>query len=150
MKKEITLYNVLFPLWMLLLFPQLWWIVLPGNFIIDSLVLFLAMLCLKMEEKKLFYKETIWKIFGFGLLSDFVGAAYLLILIAWFEVGRMGDELWLTLPAVGISAVCIFLLNYFVTFKKCAPAVRLRLALTFAVFTAPYTFLVPSAWLYGF
>ena len=150
MKKEITLYNVLFPLWMLLLFPQLWWIVLPGNFIIDSLVLFLGMLYLKMEEKKLFYKKTIWKIFGFGLLSDFVGAGYLLMMIAGFEVGQMGDELWLTLPAVGISAVCIFLLNYFVTFKKCAPAVRLRLSLTFAVFTAPYTFLVPSSWLYGF
>lgn len=150
MKKEITLYNVLFPLWMLLLFPQLWWIVLPGNFIIDSLVLFLGMLYLKMEEKKLFYKKTIWKIFGFGLLSDFVGAGYLLMMIAGFEVGQMGDELWLTLPAVGISAVCIFLLNYFVTFKKCAPAVRLRLSLIFAVFTAPYTFLVPSSWLYGF
>jgi len=60
----------------------------------------------------------------------------------------MGDELYLTLPALFISAVLIFVLNYFVTFKKTDKALRLNLSLIFAIVTAPYTFLVPSSWLY--
>lgn len=149
MKKEIRLYNVLFPFWMLLLFPQLWLIVIPGNFIIDSFVLIVSMYCLGIQNKKLFYKQNILKIFGFGILSDIVGSAYMLIMMICLQVGRMGDELYLTLPALAISAVCIFILNYFVTFRKYDKSMRVKFALIFAIITAPYTFLVPSSWLYG-
>ena len=148
MKKEIRLHNVLFPFWMLMLFPQVWLIVLPGNFLIDSLVLILSMLFLKIQDKKAFYKENILKIFGFGILSDIVGSAYMLIMMLGLQIGRMGDELYLTLPALLISAVCIFALNYFITFRECDREIRIRLALTFAIITAPYTFLIPSSWLY--
>ena len=146
--KNIKLYNVLFPFWMLLLFPQMWAIVLPGNFIIDSIVLIISMFALKMTEKKQFYKRHIFQIWGFGMLSDIVGAAYMFLLILAFEVGSMGDELYLTIPALIISAILIFVLNYFVTFRKSDKALRLKLALTFAIVTAPYTFLIPSSWLY--
>ena len=145
---DIKLYNVLFPFWMLLLFPQMWAIVLPGNFIIDSIVLIISMLALKMTEKKQFYKRHIFQIWGFGMLSDIIGAAYMFLLMWAFEVGSMGDELYLTIPALIISAVLIFVLNYFVTFRKSDKALRLKLALTFAIITAPYTFLIPSSWLY--
>ena len=57
MKKEIKLYNVLFPLWMLMLFPITWLIILPGNFIIDSIVLIICMFALKFENKKQMYKS---------------------------------------------------------------------------------------------
>ena len=76
-KNDTKLYNVLFPFWMLLLFPQVWLIVLPGNFIIDSLVLIMSMLVLKISEKKQFYKRHILKIYGFGMLSDIIGSAYM-------------------------------------------------------------------------
>ena len=145
---DIKLYNVLFPFWMLLLFPQMWAIVLPGNFIIDSLVLIISMFALKMTEKKRFYKRHIFPIWGFGMLSDIIGAAYMFLLMWAFEVGSMGDELYLTIPALIISAALIFVLNYFVTFRKSDKALRLKLALTFAIVTAPYTFLIPSSWLY--
>ena len=146
--KNIKLYTVLFPFWMLLLFPQMWAIVLPGNFIIDSIVLIISMFALKMTEKKQFYKRHIFQIWGFGMLSDIVGAAYMFLLMWAFEVGSMGDELYLTIPALIISAALIFVLNYFVSFRKSDKALRLRLALTFAIVTAPYTFLIPSSWLY--
>ncbi len=149
MKNEIKLYNVLFPLWMLLMFPQIWSIVLPGNFIIDSVVLLIGMHALKIQTKKEFYKNNILKIFGFGLAADVVGSVYMLIMITVFEFGGMGDELFLTLPAVLISAILIFIFNYAVTFKAYDKNVRFKLSLTFAIVTAPYTFLVPSAWLYG-
>ena len=147
-KKDVKLYNALFPFWMLLLFPQVWLIVLPGNFLIDSIVLIISMFALKMTEKKRFYKRHIFQIWGFGMLSDIIGAAYMVLLMWAFEVGSMGDELYLTIPALIISAILIFVLNYFVTFRKSDKALRLKLALTFAIVTAPYTFLVPSSWLY--
>ena len=38
MKREIRLYNVLLPIWILYFFPQLWIITLPGNLLIDCAV----------------------------------------------------------------------------------------------------------------
>lgn len=147
-RKETRLYNVLFPFWMILLFPQVWLIVLPGNFIIDSLVLIISMLILKIEDKKQWYKKYIVKIFVFGLLADIIGSAYMLLMMLGFEIGMMGDEPYITVPALIISAVMIFVFNYCITFRKVDKKLRLKLSLTFAIVTAPYTFLVPSSWLY--
>ena len=146
---DVKLYNVLFPFWMILLFPQIWLIVLPGNFIIDSIVLIISMTLLKIADKKQWYKRHIIKIYLFGMLSDIIGAGYMLLLMTVFDVGRMGDELYLTAPALVISSILIFILNYFITFKKSDKLLRLKLSIIFALVTAPYTFLIPSSWLYG-
>lgn len=146
---DVKLYNILFPFWMILLFPQIWLIVLPGNFIIDSIVLIISMILLKIADKKQWYKRHIIKIYLFGMISDIIGAGYMLLLVTVFDVGRMGDELYLTAPALVISSVLIFILNYFITFKKSDKLLRLKLSIIFALVTAPYTFLVPSSWLYG-
>jgi len=134
---------------MMLMFPAVWLIVLPGNFIIDSLVLLVSMIALGISGKKQYYKKHILKIYAFGMLSDVIGAGYMLLMMLCFEVGSMGDEPYLTLPGLAISAVLIFLLNYFVTFRSDDKRRRVLLSLIFAVVTAPYTFLVPSSWLYG-
>ena len=147
-KKGIKLYNVLFPFWMLMLFPQLWLIILPGNFIIDSLVLIIRLKLLKIGDRKQWYKTYILKIFIIGMISDIMGSAYMLFMMLVFDVGYMGDELYLTIPGLVIASVWIFLLNYHVTFKNLDKKMRLKLAVIFAVATAPYTFLVPSSWLY--
>ncbi len=147
--REVKLYNVLFPFWMLLLVPLVWLIVLPGNFIIDSLVFLISLWVLKIEDKKQWYKKYIVKIYCFGLLSDFIGSAYMLLMVMVFQIGRMGDELYITLPALMISAILIFVFGYFITFRKADKKHRVILSLVFAVLTAPYTFLVPSSWLYG-
>ena len=149
-KNSLKLYNVLFPVWFLLLLPQLWLIILPGNFLIDSLVLIISMYALKLTEKKAFYKQHILKIFLFGMLSDIIGAAYLFLMAFVFELGIMGDELYLTGPALLISAAMIFVFNYYVTFKKDEPTLRFKFSLIFAIVTAPYTFLIPSSWIYNF
>lgn len=147
MKKEIKLYNVLFPVWMLILFPQMWLIVLPGNFLIDTLVLLLGMYVLKITEKGVFYKQNILKVFLFGLLADLIGAALMLLMLV-LNISVMGDEWYFTVPAILISAACIFMLNYHITFRAVDKQLRFKLALTFAVATAPYTFLIPTSWLY--
>ena len=147
--KQVRLYNVLFPLWFLMIFPVTWLIVLPGNFLIHSLVLIVTLRVLKITDKKAWYKRYILKIFGFGMLADIIGAG-LLLGSMFLDLGRMYDELYLTIPAMLVSAAMIFVFNYCVTFRKVEKQTRLRLALIFAIVTAPYTFLVPSAWLYGF
>ena len=147
MKKYTRMYNVLFPVWMLILFPQMWLIVLPGNFLIDSLVLLLGMYVLKIAEKGAFNKQNILKIFQFGLLADVIGAAFMLLMLV-LNISVMGDEWYFTVPAIIISAVCIFVLNYYVTFRTADKNLRFKLAMTFALATAPYTFLIPTSWLY--
>ena len=151
--RDVTLYNVLFPLWMILLFPQMWLIVLPGNFLIDSIVLLISLAVLGIPAKKQWYKHCILKIFGFGLLADVIGAGYMLLMLFVFEVGSSGSELLLSLPALVISGVLIFVLNYFFPFNIVGTRIldkslRLKMSLIFAVVTAPYTFLIPASWLY--
>ena len=145
--KSVKLYNVLFPVWMLLLFPTVWLVVLPGNFIIDSLVLLIGMRTLSIPEKKALYKRSILKIFCFGLAADLIGAG-LLFLALVLEMLKTGDEIYLTAPAVIISAAFIFLFNYLITFKHADRNTRVKLSVIFAVATAPYTFLIPTSWIY--
>lgn len=150
MKKEIKLYNVLFPLWMLMLFPQTWLFVLPGNFIVDSIVLLIVMKIFGLFATKRYFIKNIFKIFGIGMLADIIGAGFMLILTLVFHLGRMGDEFYITVPALLISSVLIYLLNYLITFKKIDNKQRKKISLIFAVATAPYTFLFPSSLLYNF
>lgn len=143
MKKDVTLYNALFPFWMiLLLHPVAWLFVLPGNFIIDSVVLLVATAILKIDGRKKFFWKNVWKVFLFGLLSDCIGAGSILLLSGIFKSYGTLDDLYLTVPAVIIAAACIFVFNYFITFKSCDKSKKFKLALTFATVTAPYTFLV--------
>ncbi|MBQ8408138.1 MAG: hypothetical protein IJY39_04670 [Clostridia bacterium] len=150
MKKEFKLYNVLFPVWMLWMFPATWLIVIPGNFLIDSIVLLLAMIAFKLTEKKVFYKKNILKVFLFGFLADMIAAGVMLLFHITLEIGGgLADEPILTIPGVLLAAGLIFIFNYFLSFRKEDKSLRLKLALTFAIATAPYTFLIPSSWIYG-
>ena len=154
-QKDVKLYNLLFPLWMLLLFPHAWLIVLPGNFAIDSAVLLITLLILKCNEKKRWYKKYILLVFAFGLLADIVGAAFLMYMFYMmsFEVLPIKapmDSPRITIPAILISAGLIFVFNYFITFRKEDKKTRLIMSLVLAIVTAPYTFLIPASWLYGF
>ena len=147
--KQTKLYNVLFPVWMLFLFPITWLVVLPGNFLVDSIVLVAALYAMKLQDKKEIYKKHIVKVFLFGLLADAVGAAFLFLMTLVFELGGpMCDSPTVTIPAMLIAAGCIFLFDYFVSFRRMERGTRCRLALTFAIATAPYTFLIPSSWIY--
>ena len=104
---------------------------------------------LRIADKKQSYKRYIFKIFGFGLLADFIGSAFILLMMIVFSVGRRGDEWYLTLPALLISAAMIFILNYRFTFRQLDKPLRWKLALSFAMATAPYTFFVPTSWVSG-
>ena len=106
------------------------------------------MIILGTENKKQCYKKHILPIFAFGMISDIIGGIYMFLMLAVFEVANMGDELFLTIPAIIISAAMIFVCNYFFTFRSSEKAFRLKMSLIFAIVTAPYTFLIPNSWMY--
>lgn len=150
MKKDVRLYNVLFPVWMLVTMPYIWYLVIPGNFIIDSLVLVIAMKVLKLEDRMAFYKKHILKVFLLGFLADLLAAVPMWVMVYLDMGGTYGDSPLLTVPGLLIAMGLLYVFNYFVSFKDCEPGLRKKLALTFAIATAPYTFLIPSKWIYGF
>ena len=163
--KEIKFYNVMFPMWLLFIFPITWLFVIPANFIIDSLVLLLGMYILRIKEKLELYKKTILWIFLFGFVADILGGIVLLI-TQFVESDGFFYE-YLTAPiaqnpfdniyallytcgAVLISAVLIYVFNRFISFRKVySKKIKRILSLLLAVITAPYLFLVPTSSLYG-
>ena len=150
MKKDVRLYNVLFPVWMLMTLPIIWWIVIPGNFLIDSLVLVIAMKVLKLENRKAFYCKHILPVFLLGFLADLLASAPMWLGMYLELGGTYGDSPLLTIPGVVLAGVLSYLFDYYVSFRKLDKPLRKKLALTYAIATAPYTYLIPSSWIYGF
>ena len=79
MKREHRLYNIILPIWLLILFPEIWLILLPGNLIVDCLVLFLTLLALKHQGKGRVMKKLWWKFWLLGFAADAVGVAWMFL-----------------------------------------------------------------------
>lgn len=161
MKREHRLYNVIFPIWMLALFPQVWLIVIPGNLLVDCLVLLLTLLALKHRDKGGVVKQLWWKFWLLGFAADAIGVAWMLLgwLLAvpfgsWWEssVGHIMHNafahpaafLW-TLAGVAIAGVCIYFFDK-KAMGRCAlltPRAKHIIALVMAVVTAPWLFFIP-------
>ena len=139
---QTKLYNVVFPIWFIWVYPQTWIYIILGNFLIDSVIYVISMNILKMENKMDLYKGNIFAIFMFGLLSDFFGSMFILLLNACGLGVGSDDYLYISI-AVLISAVLIFVFNYFCTFRDLNKRDRLVLSLIFSILTPPYTFFFP-------
>lgn len=156
MKKETRLYNVLFPVWMFFLIPTaVWLLILPGNFLVDTLVLVLWMYRRKMENKLQLWKRSILPVWLLGFLSDFVGAGLTMAIMFLLEEIAPNVALHLfpaatlmALPGVLLAGVLIYFLNRRFVFRKSglSPEEIHSVCLTLALWTAPYTMLIP---LYG-
>ena len=93
MKREHKLYNVILPIWMVFLFPQLWAIIIPGNLIIDCLVLFLTLLALKHRGKGGVMKKLWWKFWLLGFAADAVGVAWMFLgFLLYLPFGSAWDD----------------------------------------------------------
>ncbi|MEL7656342.1 MAG: hypothetical protein AAGU75_10600 [Bacillota bacterium] len=158
-KKDVTLYNVLFPIWFLILFPVAWIVVLPANFVIDSIVLLISIKLLKLTNIKETYKSTILKVWVIGFASDFAGAGILFLgtmgspkwreylnSISWNPFDNWYAILYVVFATI-VSGLLIYILNYKFSFARLEISKRHKriLALALAIFTAPYIFLYPSA-----
>lgn len=165
-KKQIKLYNVIFPVWLLLIFPLTWIVVIPFNFMIDLAVIVIVMKLLKMKDVKLYVRKSIWKVVAFGFLADIIGGIFMVlpnfldpfmsdIISVWvyrhliravmYDPFRSVWGFLYVVVCMAISAVCIYFFNFKFSFNNTdiAPIEKKKIALALAIFTAPYLFLVP-------
>lgn len=160
MKKQTRLYNVLFPIWLLWLFPQVLAIVLPGNLLIDCAALLLTLLALKHTQKGAVVKKLWWKFWLLGFAADLVGTAWMFLGWLLMEAPAVGQwvayinlirpwthplTFFWTLAGVAIAGVCIYFFDKR-AMKKCellAGRERHIIALVMAAATAPWLFFVP-------
>lgn len=172
MKKEIRLYNIFFPIWLILLFYPLYWlVVLPINFGVDLLVIILTLRALHADNIKIKAKKSILKVWLFGFLADILGGILMFstqfidmalerhipgaVADWWYEhmvnstmfspFDNIYAFLWVLL-CTAFSGLLIYLFNTKFALKKAIsdPIERRKLALALAVFTAPYTFFIPT------
>ena len=157
MKKDnsVRLYNVMFPIWFLFFFPVLWLVMLPVNFGVDSLVLMLSAKRQGVADRKALWKKHILPVWGIGFLSDLLGAGLLFgfyILIAetplvytWMNPIYFPGATIMAIPGVILAGWLIYILNKKLTFRKSTldAAVIHKLCLHLALWTAPYTMLIP-------
>ena len=164
MKKE-KLYNVIFPIWLMILIPPIILSVIPANFIIDSLVLLLGLKISKVTDKFKNYKKCILKVWIFGFLIDIAGS---LLLFATQVLGFssfLSDNLieplmwnpfsnvFALLYAITVIALCGFLIykvNCRFSFEKTNldQTQKRFISILLAIITAPYLFLLPTSLFY--
>ena len=154
MKREIRLYNVMFPIWFFFLWPvPFWLIILPINFAFDSLVLWLAAKKKQIQEK--IWKKSILRIWLIGFLSDQLGAGLIFLMMLAVDKLGLNWDIFLfpgttlfSLPGVLLAGLLIYRLNSRFSFRKTnLTAAEIHfLSLALAIFTAPYAMLIP---LYG-
>ena len=148
-KKDIKLLNVMFPIWALYTVPSTWIVMMPLNFVINSIVLIVAMFVLKMEDKKDFFIRSIFMLFCLGFLADLLASiAMWAAVLIWDVGGDTGESLLLTIPGLILAGGLIYLFDYIGPFRSLEKERRKLLSLVFAIGTAPYVFLLPSGWLY--
>lgn len=170
-KSSIKFYNLIFPIWLIWLFPLTWIIILPGNFIIDSLVLLITLKVPNINEKKNIYKKTILKVWGYGFLADLIGTIIMIIPgtienflsgatkewwyknltmpVSYSPFDNIYSVLWILIATI-ITSFFIYLFNYKSSFKQLTieEKSKKKLAISLAIFTAPYLFFLPTMWFY--
>ena len=153
MKNTIKFYNLFIPVWMMFLMPPLLIISIVVNLIVDALVVIVVLKINKTELSSHTMYKTILKVFGLGYLADMIGLAILLILYRVFSSVINQFNIWenpisviVHFVVIGITAIIIFNFNRIVFRKlRIDEEVVFRLAMSMAIITAPWTFLIPSS-----
>jgi len=170
---QIRLYNILFPVWMLLWVPGWWWLLLiPGNFLIDFWILRTCFRKRNLPEISSLLKNCAWKTCLLGFLCDFIGSIVLLavfsgismlaelihdrgnpefgnMLSGWAGSAMLGQWnnplILITFAGIALSAYLIFIFNRNMLRKH--PDIGAEnadyTAKRLALMTAPYLFLLP-------
>ena len=165
---DIRLYNILLPIWLLVLFPTwLWLILIPANYLIDRLVLRWSLG--DMPDKGLFCRKHTWKVCLAGFVSDFAGAAVMLSVFFAAAVAednqsaqtqKLLDDLVygvgfnpfanlvsfaIVLLAVAVGGLVIYLLDRWILRRAGLDIAQAKKsALRLALITAPYLYFFPT------
>lgn len=164
MKKNIKLYNMVFPTYVTMFFPPMIFLTIIGDFLIDTVVTLILCHVIFRKTSKDFYVKTIYKAWGLGFLADYIGAvicfippqlAYNIFVgkgNPYFVPGRklnpvitfLISDYNFTIIGFIVAIIFIFIFDFFITFNNRDLGLklwqRLICALLFATLTAPITF----------
>lgn len=164
--KMRKLYNVIFPIWLILILPPIVLLVIPSNYIIDSLVLIIGLKLLKQTNWFNIYKKTILKIWIIGFIVDIFGSllllgtqfiidnnflyANLVYPLAWNPFMKPLSFIYCLLTIV-LCGFFIYVINYKFTFKTTNLDKKNKkfLSLLLGLLTAPYLFFIPTSFIYN-
>ncbi len=172
-QKNIKLYNIIFPIWFIIIFPLTWPIIIFLNLGIDSLIIYFSMKKYKIDDINTIYCKTIVKIVCFGFLADVIGGVVMAIpeiffmaipeffytyypefiefrwAVTYNPFENIKSLVWV-LMSMMISSVLIYILNYKWTFKyiEIDNIIKKKLSLILAITTTPILFLLPTNWFF--
>lgn len=167
--KDIRLYDIIFPVWLIWLIPPVIFIALAANFVVDTVVILIIFALIKDRAAKGYsiqslFGKSILKVWLLGFAADIISAVLLTIIVSNMAgilsnniigavYGNPFTNVWallIVLFFVASAGCLIFLFNYKITFKKTIheKALKFKLSLAIAVITTPWTFLTPTSWLY--
>lgn len=165
MRKNNKLYNVIFPIWLLVWFPSyLWFILIPINYLIDSCVLYFSLP--KEDDRKAFTIRHSWKLCIVGFLADLIGSIFLFLINIIYDalpipfLEKIVDGVMMNpfsnvfsflYVCIGIliSAICIYYFDRWILKKTNLSKAQIEKSARYlAIITAPYLFLLPTIWLY--
>lgn len=156
-RKNLTLYNVIFPLWIVMFLPPFILVVLFGNLLLDAAVILLGLRAAGWKIERPALVSYILKAWGLGFLADVAGAMLLLALTAtnlaerWVE-GYYLLSIWNSpaavlfyLSVIAFSGAIIFWGNkYFCAEAGVPEDVARKVATLMGIITAPWAFLIPT------
>ncbi len=169
-KKGITLYNIIFPIWLLLWFPSwLWLIIIPLNYLVDRAVFTILAKKAKPELNTQFFRQNTWKLFLRGFGADFIGTLFLLIPTLFDIIFDFSNKSFLdfnqalsyapfsnplaliyTIIAIAFAGFLIYKFDKKALLKMgvFGEAEAKKIALLLAIITAPYLYLLPGSLFY--
>ncbi|WP_332238180.1 hypothetical protein [Sporolactobacillus sp. KGMB 08714] len=154
--RRLILPNIIFPVFMFYFSPPLLGLAAAASLIIDAAVMFVILLFFHIKIKnRLGLLMALW---GIGMAADIFAALLLMLsgkngsllslnLIDFYYIYTSPLSVALFCLAILISAVLTYRLDLVLLKKRMSTKQAKRMALLFAVFTAPYAFLIPTSWL---
>lgn len=155
---SFILADIIFPVFMFYFFPPLLGLAAAANLIIDAIVFFaiLGFFHIRMKNRL----GTLIGLWLLGLAADVTGSLLLCLTlfanryfpqvsINYYNIYSSPVAVALILVAIAISGLVIYLLDRILLRRRLPIIQAKRMALVFAIATAPYTFLISTNWLIG-
>ncbi|WP_010630739.1 hypothetical protein [Sporolactobacillus vineae] len=155
---SFILADIIFPIFMLYFYPPLLGLAASANLIIDAVVFFATLRFFHITMKNRL--GTLIALWLLGLAADVAGSLFLSLTlfvnnyipqvsINYYTIYSSPAAVVLIVSAIILAGLIIYLLDR-IYLRRRLPAVQAkRMALVFAIATAPYTFLISANWFIG-